>query len=150
METENEKWIKIRADFVKLVDDAVELNKRLRDVLPNEIHDVINTLSFLHRFGTVRIDIGRAVGKTKYCIEHLDKDDVLVVPTEQAKRLVEKFVPSHAVCLSALEIVPKSKALSTPNRVYVDEPSEFSLEGFRSVYRALGRSTSQTFILLGG
>lgn len=114
--------ISVYDDFFQAVDILININnKRKKDF--EDMKKTISLLEWLENFSTVKIDIGRCVGKTTYISRRADlKSDIIVVPMRYSKRFFPENI--RPICLSIDELPRKIEQIrSKVSKVYVDEPS---------------------------
>lgn len=69
-------------DFTDIVNAARQLNLTNQGVgARHQLQHVLGKVAFVREYQTVRIDIGRAVGKTRYVFQNAGPLDLVIVPT---------------------------------------------------------------------
>ena len=141
--------------FEKLVDDAIAIVEA-NSTGGNIRHaDGLGIYNYLKEFRTVRIDLGRSVGKTKYIHEHATAEDVIIVPTYGLRDSCYRDFARAARSAKVFPVVDLERARGLqPDRIFVDEGRavdealRHQPPGFQdNLYRLFGRSTDQMFII---
>lgn len=140
--------------FEKLVDDAIAIVEA-NSADGNALSDSMGFLNYLREFRTVRIDLGRRVGKTKYVRDHAKRDDVIIVPTYGLRDSCYRDFARAAWSAKVFPVIDLERARGLqPNRIFidegrmVDEALRKQPPGFQdNLYRLFGRSTDQMFII---
>lgn len=126
----------------KLIDDAIKLNKTNRKMFPNS-KEILSPIEYLYQLCTVRIDVGRASGKTSYVVDNYNKSTDVV------------FADKNNTSYKYANIEVKSKAFTPkeiPTTIYIDEPHMIfkNKENMLSaIYNLVDSSKEQTLIILG-
>ena len=141
--------------FEKLVDDAIAIvEANCADARARS--DSIGILSYLRDFRTVRIDLGRGVGKTKYVRDHAERDDVIIVPTIGLRDHGYRDFRQAPCAARVFPVIDLDRARGLhPKRIFIDEGRMVD-EALRKqpgfgdmgyLYHLFGRSTDQMFII---
>jgi hypothetical protein len=158
------------------IDNLIKLNMKIRKNLDPDIRMNISAGSFAVDFCTVRFNIGRRVGKTRYIEEHADDHSLTIVANHHIRRNLRNtkgmIFTAHEIDSGGLHIQNQTRYLDGDSkfsgvdhyksdgkifeftRVYVDEPSfvfkdkNHMLDIYHIICR-LNRNTTPTFILLG-
>ena len=136
-------------NYPELVDAAIAANLANRKA-GTDIAEFMGIANYLREFATVRIDIGRAVGKTKYIIDHARPWDIIVVPNRctldscYRTSCCPVFVANGSYAFDRL----RGRRLA-PRIIYVDEPGHIDQRNLRELYHTFAAHPDQTFVLLG-
>lgn len=69
-------------DFTDIVNAARQLNLKNQGAgARHQLQHVLGKVAFVREYQTVRIDIGRAVGKTRYVFQNAGPVDLVIIPT---------------------------------------------------------------------
>lgn len=143
-------------EFAQIVDAAIEQNRKRR-VEFSDYAKHCRAPEFVAEFCTVRVDIGRAAGKTTYIAEHARPWDAVVLPNQH---MVDQYLhmarAGYDNVFSAGEFgdipaMPR-RLLGrrwVPRTIYVDEASRIDIKRMGAIYFALASHPDQTFVLLG-
>lgn len=145
--------------FFRLVDDAVALN--IEEQLKFEKDKgLMAAAHWLEEFGTVNINIGRAVGKTRYIQARMKPCDLVIVPLEQDVKeyyskagMMLKNVHSARVIFDRFNMVGYWRGRQDVpeyfNKVYIDEPSRVfaTKESVYQFYNWFGSRCNQVIML---
>ena len=144
---EHNTGIEIMNRFHVAIDELIELNKLNRKV--NSINkNVLNYTHYLAEFCTVRVDVGRRIGKTEYVKDnYYPYTDILIVNNFNQKR----YYPMDFVVYTIDEVVEGfvRKSHLKPENVWIDD-AFLTEEELKIVYNLFeDKNIEQTFIILG-
>lgn len=143
-------------EFAQIVDAAIEQNRKRR-VEFSDYAKGCHPAQFAEDFCTVRVDIGRAAGKTTYIAEHARPWDAVVLPNQHmVGQYLHMARAGYDNVFSAGEFgdipaMPR-RLLGrrwVPRTIYVDEASRIDIKRMGAIYFALASHPDQTFVLLG-
>lgn len=129
--------------FYKCVDSLVLLNKSNREYSKRQ-REHLSPLTYLLEFCTVRLDIGRNVGKTSYIFLRANPEKDLIFSNERQFKSNRHIISPRTGVVHYYNCIPEI--------IYVDEPHLcFSSDDeFRQYMRYLASShTEQTLVILG-
>lgn len=141
--------ISTRVSFEQIVNSAREANLDNQASDPACVRrDWASRRQYAEEFQTVRIDIGRNVGKTRYICQHATMSDVIITHSWEAKRWYNDN--STAPVVPAMLLMQKN-AVFCPQAfvVYVDEPSLMSENELNAIYERFSTTNVEQFVLLG-
>ena len=142
--------------FSAIVDDSIAFNLSRRCRFDPRLYDIA---SYAKEFCTVRVNLGRQVGKTRWILENSSAGDLIVLANQRAcNDLVQRFVnrtlwhhPNREVSFINGTILGGclergSKLVNRRyDRILCDE-----FQGHPGdVYRALAKDPTQTFLFFG-
>lgn len=135
-----------------LVEIAREINRGHRKDLHDNRLDVYMSMSpesYAQQYKTVRVDVGRQIGKTTYMARTAVAGDIVVVgKASLAKMLTSNFdVQAHVLSINVIDQYPQ-QTLGMHHTVWVDDASYISKEKLDMMYNMFGARASQ-FVLLG-
>jgi len=131
-------------DFADLVDKAIALNKANRKCGPSSA--MFSPIAYAKQMCTVKLDIGRAVGKSTYIADHATAKDIIIVPTLRHKSMMYLYYKDKNV-VAYTEILGYRTSKPPYVNIYVDEIAGIDLD---FIYNTFVDSTiAQTFIILG-
>lgn len=141
--------------FHILIDYAITLNKEHRT--NQKINKVMKLPDYALEYCTVKIDVGRNIGKTEYIKRHADNKSCIIVPRAAMKKL---YVPSRRktygfTLYSAVEVFTLIeqgllRGTSSFEKIYIEEPSFiWQVVKLSDFYREFTKTVNQTFIWLG-
>jgi hypothetical protein len=135
------------AIYDHLLECLIELNKQNRKIWEKE-KEVLSITDFILEFGIIRLDIGRAVGKSNFIKTHAtEKDLVLTFGNRQANILQKE---TKATTCNVDNIVMPLICPRIFETIYVDEPYlTFKNKDMIDFLKLLIYNTEQTIILLG-
>lgn len=136
--------------FTESIDNLLKLNKSNRLKYKTETCN-IDPIYYALEFCTVKCDIGRRVGKTKYIQQNAKKGDLVVVANERIKTLYKRVKFEFDVLTIDYIIKSRSREFQFKN-IYIDEPimvfrNRQSLDEFYIIM--VQPKIEQTFIFLG-
>lgn len=103
---------------------------------------------YAEEFQTVRIDVGRCVGKTRYICEHATKCDVVITHSWEARNWynTNSGAPVIPACL-----LTQQNAIFCPQAavVFVDEVSLMSDREIDAIYERFSTAKVEQFVFLG-
>lgn len=140
--------------YQEVIQTLIKLNIRRRlEVDPMETWSMMGGLNYLKQWATVRVDIGRAIGKTSFIKDNFTTDDVVFVPTERMQREAYRGCSNVLVTKNAA-YEQRLRSICAPKVIYFDEPRliEESLgnrEGLDRLYAHTMSNPFQTYVLLG-
>jgi hypothetical protein len=134
----------------KLINQLIALNHKNRESISEDTIKALPVDSFCREYCTVKIDIGRQTGKSKYIHANSDKKTLIVVRKHDHRR---EYLESQALVLTVNEIISGRHLAKPPfETIYFDEPA-FLFRGqyeIDQIYHLLSRPLiRQTFIHLG-
>jgi hypothetical protein len=139
----------MKTTYEHLLEWLIELNKENRSNFEREALS-IPLLDFVMEFGTVKLDIGRAVGKTQFIKNHATSNDLIL--TFGQKQAFEFAKETKAFVFSNIndlfeKLKGNSKIFET---IYIDEPYlVFRNIDMCLVLSKLISNTNQTIVILG-
>jgi hypothetical protein len=150
----DEKELKERTEifetFFNILDNIVKLNKINRKS-KKWIKNEIGLYSYFREYCTIKLDIGRQIGKTQWIKRRYKKEDIIVVSKEELKKkyIYDGFNRKNIV--TAYKIKHGSCRGKKCNDIYVDDCSYMinKIINLNDLYIELGNNIDQTFILLG-
>lgn len=137
--------------FEHLVLAAVAENKENRRRFGDRYAGV-NSTAYAMDFCTVRLDLGRGTGKTKYILNNVKPWDLVVVPTHQMRQhMLRPGVNAQLVTIGEYinDTHWRGQKLHTPRVIYIDDASRISRRELDELYMVVPKHPDQTFILLG-
>jgi hypothetical protein len=139
----------MKSTYEHLLEWLIELNKENRKRFEREFLSV-PLLDFVFEFGTVRVDIGRAVGKTQFIKDHATNNDLILTFGHQQASIFEKGTKS-LVFSNIDEMFEKLRGTSKVfETIYIDEPRlTFRNNDMRLVLSKLIYNNEQTIVVLG-
>ena len=145
--------------YSELLDAAISVNKQNRagKLTVRGIPDYhgMSRVQYASEFCTVKLDIGRGVGKTKYIADHARPWDVVVIPNTIWRR---DGIFGHAADRNILIVTGEEVERGdrwrgchdqVPRTIYIDEVEGISPRQLDAVYYTFAHHPDQTFILLG-
>ncbi len=139
----------MRTTYEHLLEWLIELNKENRSKFEREALS-IPLLDFVMEFGTVKLDIGRAVGKTQFIKNHATSNDLIL--TFGQKQAFEFAKETRASVFSDFNVLFEKLRGSTKSfeTIYIDEPHlTFRNESMNLVLLKLINNINQTIVILG-
>lgn len=143
-------------NFAELVDQARAVNLAVRQSPLARVRAPHGPISYAFEFGTVRLNVGRAVGKSRYIVENAEPWDMIVCHNSNMVDNIErnfKVKPQARVLTVGRALVSnawRGRGLeSYPRTVWIDEASRFSAREIDEIYHTLACHPAQTFIMLG-
>lgn len=135
-------------NYPELVDAAIAANRANRTQHADAVRGLYLP-QYLQEFATVRINIGRGVGKTKYTLDRVRPWDMVIVGNkrmadQQYRHLKNLIVANGPWSLDRL----RGRHL-VPRTVYIDEPAMIAPRELAELYLLLAGHPDQTFVLLG-
>lgn len=135
-----------------IIEMAREANRALRKDLHERRLDMymsMGAVAYAQQYKTVRVDIGRQIGKTTYMTRTAVAGDVILVgKASLAKMLTSNFnVEAHVISINMVDTYPQAM-LNWHHTVWVDDASFISREKLDVMYEMFGARASQ-FVLLG-
>lgn len=110
--------------------------------------DFSSRRQYAEEFQTVRIGIGRGVGKTQYICDHATHNDVIIVHSWEAKNWYNPN--SCAPVISVFSLTHQNAVFCPPaSVVFVDEVSLMSEREIDAIYERFSTSKVEQFVLLG-
>jgi phage-related protein len=137
----------------KLINVMIDMNHLLRG--KNRVRlSGENEISYAVQFCTIRCNIFRGIGKSKYMIDNATKDDLIVVKDESIKKLFNSRLDGKKIDIISAEKIKSMQAHAGKNyvNIYIDEPGMCfnSRDLFEFYVKFVNpQSRNQTFILLG-
>lgn len=146
----SEKYISTIIDFIR--------QKKIDPVLIAYIG--LNKYLMEHR--TAGIILGRRTGKSTYILNHIQNDDLMIVPNYQAIKSLNVFSVNGGIysiqhgriifTVATADVLRPSKGHigKIHNTVWIEDPSIiFSIVKKEDLYQAVGSSSQQVFVMLG-
>jgi len=139
----------MKTTYEHLLEWLIELNKENRSKFEREALS-FPLLGFIMEFGTVKLDIGRAVGKTQFIKNHATSNDLILTFGQQ--QAFEFAKETKAFVFSDFDIMfeklkGNSKVFET---IYIDEPHlTFRNIDMRLMLSKLISNINQTIVILG-
>lgn len=132
--------------FTKLLDELVRINRVNRTSMRDCFHNM-GPAAFAESLSTVRLGVGRMIGKTSYIKQRAKAGDLVVVINTRTRD--EIFGDCRAEVISARQL-KKEKALPRFATIYVDDQRYvFQEVGEKDLYAKLARDPDQIFVFLG-
>lgn len=136
-----------RISYAEIVDLSRDANLSNQTTPPAVLTYATRRL-YAEQFQTVRIDIGRNVGKTRYICQHAGPNDVIIAHSWEAKRWYNDH--TNTPVITAGQLMQHNGAFCQPARiVYVDEPSLMTNSQLCAIYERFSTSIVEQFVLLG-
>ena len=134
-------------EFARCLDSLIALNIKHRKSLP-DLSKELSIIAYAQELCTVRCDIGRRTGKTRYIKERADKNSLVVVANRAV--LETCFRDVNFEVKTAFQLERRSMGFEAKKNIYVDEPKlVFHDIDELTFYKSFARNSDQTFILLG-
>ena len=113
------------------------------------IKDNYNPVSFAREFQTVKLDIGRQVGKTWYIARTATDNDIIISVNALNSRYM-KEVKSNFDIKNTIIVCDKSSLVESEsiNTVWIDDASLFNKEDLDLIYSSYA-GKAKKFILIG-
>ena len=135
--------------YSKLIDDLIEFNLNHREKYQG--HKLCcSPVAYAMEFCTIRCDVGRQVGKTKYIKDRAGDGDLVIVANENMKHLFMNDMCGHPMVMTPRDIHHGPSNDIRFSRIFIDEPRMvFKHISQDELYTILCHGGEQTFILLG-
>lgn len=132
-----------------LLNDLMELNLTNRKLY--DFEKSFTPANYAEEFKTVRLDIGRRVGKSTYIKNNAHIGDIIIVPNYNLMKYYRDIfhlweIPKYT--FNEIKHIIKSDFEYGINKIYVDEASWLTFEQLQELYTQTGTFTNQ-YILLG-
>jgi hypothetical protein len=140
----------IEIDFQQALKMLIALNKEHRETF-KEYQSFYPAAEFVMEFGTVSLDIGRAVGKSKFIRENAKPNDLVLVHNLEEIRYWEHYLPMTKVMCPKINSVQYIKSYGQRcDTIWVDEPKLIFKEFSRyDIMKHIIRDYGQTVVMLG-
>ena len=140
----------IEIDFQQTLKMLIALNKEHRQAF-KEYQSFYPPAEFVMEFGTVSLDIGRAVGKSKFIRENAQPNDLVLVHNLEELRYWNHYLPmTKVMCLKIMNIQYIKDYGQRFDTIWVDEPKLiFKSISRYDVMRQLIMDYGQTVVMLG-
>jgi hypothetical protein len=142
---------KLDYSFSKMLEELIYYNHINRQY-HIESKSLISNHQWIHEFCTIKIDIGRQVGKTKFILDHCQPNDCVVVPnfssmyTHKTMVMANNSIPCNYFTDGQIKDLMGASSIYKPEFVWADE-SKISKD---LLIRNFARSNmTQTFVILG-
>jgi len=147
-----EKYI----SFFNLMNKLIQFNKINRKNITKQYINSVGMVNYLKEYCTVKVDIGRQIGKSTYISNNFkDNDLIITINMSMSKDFVRNFytfykyernIVSYRTLLNKKDLYK----LKTYDTIWVDEYSIINRQTDMSfIYDYLGKNENQTFIFLG-
>jgi hypothetical protein len=138
-----------KIDYV--IDPLIEYNKENQKTKSHMIVG-IGTVAYAKEYQTVKIDLGRQIGKSWYIARTATSEDVIVCRQTHTYKTMEKRV-KEINFLNSIEItipscIPLSQVETDYDTVWVDDASHFDKKELEIVYGRFATKCKQ-FVLIG-
>lgn len=139
----------VEIDFQQILKMLIELNKEHRQKF-KEYQSFYPPSEFVMEFGTISLDIGRGIGKSKFIRENAKPNDLVLLGDLESIRYLNRYIPTKIICpkIHSLEYIKNYGQRF--NVIWVDEPrlvfKEFSKY---DIMKCLIVDYGQTVIILG-
>lgn len=115
----------------RLINYSIALNNKLHiGEKADKLRDWIGLLNYHQEYKTVRLELGRQIGKTTYINEYLknNEDGIVFVSTTQSKKQAYKEHPSKCFAINRMnpEVDFKGKDNSHIKKIFIDDATWFN------------------------
>lgn len=138
--------------FEEIVTSAIQLNIKNREIEGTIKKESLSLMNYINDYCSIKINIGRATGKTEYICKHAKANDLVITHGKQGKRyMMEKGCEANIIFLN--EHVSEYVGIPCPDYIYVDEP-HLSIDGWEKEFKILldmviSNDKNQTIVYLG-
>jgi len=147
----NKIQLALDEEFELMVLKAIMVSK-MRRVLHEGYRKGMSPQQWAHQFCTVKIDIGRGTGKTKFITKHADQRSLVIVHSNLMSEIIKRentrpdIFGGYVLEMQTSRVLSRLSAYDT---VYVDETSK-CFRNINILYDVLATDgKDRTFILLG-
>jgi hypothetical protein len=112
-------------DFDMLTRFAIKVNQSNRERAERN-HDLCSPLIWLQEYCTVKVDVGRGVGKTDFIVGNLTDKDVVLVFNRNMKNIIQNRLNDGKEMRNVIDVKtfsPYNMGLKSPEYIFIDEPS---------------------------
>jgi hypothetical protein len=140
-------------DFDTLTRFAIKVNQGNRERAERN-RSLCSPLMWLQEYCTVRVDVGRGVGKTDSIARYLTDKDVVLVFNRNMKNIIQNRLNNGKEMRNVIDVKtfsPYNMGLSSPEYIFVDEPSlVFNSVRYEDIMRFfVDDKKYQTVVMLG-
>lgn len=145
--------------FVSLLDGLVALNKANRKKFVernySNIDYMVGKMFYFKEFCTIKLDIGRQVGKTEYIIRNFKNNHLIIVDNNLTKRYILRRIGKELDEFQKVITIDDLKNITFGNRynfntIWVNDASYImNSRNTDFLYAIYGNNKDQTFIFLG-
>lgn len=137
--------------FFYMMDNLISLNKMNRNI---NCYKAFGLMSFLVKYCTVKIDIGRQSGKTEYIFKHAKENDLIILYNLQFKRSCLERYNNIKCDISTIRQInnnrENNRELKLYDTIWVDEYSFIKRKNdVDFIYNYFGKDINQTFVFMG-
>jgi len=142
--------ISTEIDFQQVLKILIALNKEHREMF-KEYQSFYPAWEFIMEFGTISLDIGRAVGKSKFIRENAKHNDLVLVHNLEEVRYWNHYLPMTKVMCPKINSIQYIKSYGQRwDTIWVDEPKLIFKEFSRyDVMKHIIMDYGQTVVMLG-
>jgi hypothetical protein len=133
-----------------IIDPLIKYNKEIQETKSHMIVG-IGTIAYAKEYQTVKIDVGRQIGKSWYIARTATPEDVIVCRQTHTYTTMEKRVKEFnhkAIEITIPSCIPLTQVEIDYDTVWVDDASYFSKDQLEVVYSRLAGKCKQ-FVLIG-
>lgn len=140
----------IEIDFQQVLKMLIALNKEHRAMF-KEYQSFYPAWEFIMEFGTVSLDIGRAVGKSKFIRENAKHNDLVLVHNLEEVRYWNHYLPMTKVMCPKINSIQYIKSYGQRfDTIWVDEPKLIFKEFSRyDIMKHIIMDYGQIVVMLG-
>jgi hypothetical protein len=140
----------IEIDFQQVLKMLIALNKENREMF-KEYQSFYPAWEFIMEFGTVSLDIGRAVGKSKFIKQNAKPQDLVLVHNLEEVRYWNHYLPMTKVMCPKINSIQYIKNYGQRfDTIWIDEPKLIFKEFSKyDIMKHLIVDYGQTVIMLG-
>jgi hypothetical protein len=112
-------------DFDTLIRFAIKVNQENRNRYERN-RSLCSPLMWLQEYCTVRVDVGRGVGKTDSIARYLTEKDVMLVFNHNMKNIIQNRLNDGKEMRNVIDVKtfsPYNMELKSPEYIFIDEPS---------------------------
>ncbi len=140
-------------DFDILTRFALRVNQENRKLYEWN-RQIYGALLWLQEYCTIRVDVGRGVGKTEFIVVNLTDKDVVLVFNQNMKKLIQNRISSGRDMKNVINVQtfsPYNMNMNAPEYIFVDEPSlVFNNIRYEDIMRFfVDEKKYQTVVMLG-
>ena len=138
---------KIDINYPEILKLLIQMNREIHFAHSIETMSYISPLHYVKNFGTIHLDVGRGVGKTKFISDNATMDD-LVIAHRYTRQIGYDF--SRTNMMYPYDNYHKYRAHKPFSKIWIDEPDLLSENmAYDDVVRLLIKNYDQMIILLG-
>lgn len=138
--------------FEQIVQQAIAENKNNRARL-KEHAEGMRKVEYARELCTVAVNLGRAVGKTRFILNNACPWDIVITSVEpERRRLQQDYVQCEVLTANDFRHDPylwRGRKPIIPRTIYIDEASRLDPRALDVIYEVLAQHPDQTFVLLG-